>query len=476
MIDDEYFDIVSNNDKQKSVADQNMSVTAEDTSLDNAVHVTDTSGKQKGVHSHHDSHHGHHSSHHGHHSSHHGHNHTHSRRHKNKITRFLKKHRKMLINLSVVAAMIVFFMCIIYWNENAHKDNELPVQSVSNVAGYIQIETSLYPKDVSIANAALEEYMSSDKAARSIYNEYKGHLDRMDTAKSVRFSFDIKGIPEGVSVVSARFEISTSSYYTDSRIINVAKDAQFVDIYFLESDAQYYYRLELTLSDGSVTGSCGSFKTADSPRFMNVDGAYNMRDIGGWTTVSGKDIKQGLLYRGTEIDGAIESKYCLTAEGIVQMTSDLKIKTDMDLREKSATPGGRDVLGVGVQHNYYGAPMYKAIFDEPNYARMRKIFSDLADESNYPIYLHCTYGLDRTGTVCYILEALLGLSDADLRREYEISAFNNGIIDLESFAGLATLLSVYDGDTTQEKAENYLLSIGVTADEIANIRRIFLGE
>lgn len=256
----------------------------------------------------------------------------------------------------------------------------------------------------------------------------------------------------------------------------MAADVQFVDIYFLESGTQYYYRLNLTLSDGSLTGSCGSFKTADSPRFMNVDGAYNMRDIGGWTTTFGKKIKQGLLYRGTEIDGAVESKYYLTETGIVQMTTDLKIKTDMDLREKSATPGGKDVLGAGVKHTYYGAPMYQAIFEENNYERVRKIFSDLADESNYPIYLHCTHGLDRTGTVCYILEALLGLSDADLRREYEMSALNNGVIDLFSFGGLTGCLSVYEGASTQEKAENYLLSIGVTEDEIASIRKIFLGE
>ena len=103
-------------------------------------------------------------------------------------------------------------------------------------------------------------------------------------------------------------------------------------------------------------------------------------------------------------------------------------------------------------------------------------FSDLADESNYPIYLHCTYGRDRTGTVCYLLEAVLGLSDENLRREYEMSVFNDSYADFESFAGLTTMLSMYEGATTQEKAENYLLSIGVTADEIASIRRIFLGE
>ena len=33
-----------------------------------------------------------------------------------------------------------------------------------------------------------------------------------------------------------------------------------------------------------------------------------------------------------------------------------------------------------------------------------------------------------------------------------------------------------DGATTQDKAETYLLSAGVTQEEINSIRRIFLGE
>jgi hypothetical protein len=33
-----------------------------------------------------------------------------------------------------------------------------------------------------------------------------------------------------------------------------------------------------------------------------------------------------------------------------------------------------------------------------------------------------------------------------------------------------------EGDSTKEKVENYLLSIGVTAEEIESIRNIFLGE
>jgi len=446
------------------------------------INIADSDGEISETMHHPHSHH-HHSHHH--HSHHHHGSHSHSGKHysrrnkkDNKIVRFIKKHRNALINLSIILFVGVLFFCVLLWVEKSDEKEQFPVSDIAETKGYIRIETSLYSEEVCIMNPAVSAYMNSAENVKAdkFYKNFNGSKNRLDTALPVRFSYTVTGIPAGVSVEFAELEVSEFSSYMDAQKIVLENKNDAVDVYLLKSGTQYYYRLNLTLSDGALAGSCGSFKTAVSPRFMNVDGAYNMRDIGGWTTLSGKKVKQGLLYRGTEIDGAIETKYCLTEKGIEQMRSVLKIKTDMDLRTKVDTPKGKDVLGNDIKHIYYGVTMYDTIFREQNYEGIRRVFSDLADKSNYPVYMHCTYGRDRTGTVCYILEALLGLSDKDLRREYDLSALNDGFSDLESFAGLTTMLSMYEGATTQEKAENYLLSIGVTVDEIASIRRIFLGE
>ncbi|MBQ9116367.1 MAG: hypothetical protein IJY04_05040, partial [Clostridia bacterium] len=78
--------------------------------------------------------------------------------------------------------------------------------------------------------------------------------------------------------------------------------------------------------------------------------------------------------------------------------------------------------------------------------------------------------------MCYLLEALLGVSDEDLRKEYELSAFKDSYANYEDFAVLVARINMLDGSTTQEKVENYLLSVGVSAAEINSIRNIFLGE
>jgi protein tyrosine/serine phosphatase len=85
--------------------------------------------------------------------------------------------------------------------------------------------------------------------------------------------------------------------------------------------------------------------------------------------------------------------------------------------------------------------------------------------------LHCTYGCDRTGTVCYLLEALLGVSRGDCLRDYGLSNLRP-----ENIQAVENGLANYEGDTLKEQAESYLLSCGVSEYQINSIRNIFLGE
>ncbi|MBR5632533.1 MAG: tyrosine-protein phosphatase, partial [Clostridia bacterium] len=43
---------------------------------------------------------------------------------------------------------------------------------------------------------------------------------------------------------------------------------------------------------------------------------------------------------------------------------------------------------------------------------------------NYPIYLHCSLGRDRAGTLAYLISALVGVELIDLQRDYETSFFS----------------------------------------------------
>ena len=55
---------------------------------------------------------------------------------------------------------------------------------------------------------------------------------------------------------------------------------------------------------------------------------------------------------------------------------------------------------------------------------LKRIFELLADESNYPIYYHCNAGADRTGTLTFLINGLLGVSYEDLTRDFEVTSFS----------------------------------------------------
>jgi hypothetical protein len=258
---------------------------------------------------------------------------------------------------------------------------------------------------------------------------------------------------------------------------------QELQTYNLLPGKTYYYRVSATMVNGHTLYETGSVQTKESPRMMHIDGASNVRDIGGWKTENGKTIKYGMLYRGSEIDGGkntAHADFCLTDFGIKQMR-ELGIKTDFDLRSESVKVSDHSILGEDVARHFYDAAQYQSILLPLNAEKTRKIFSDLANPAAYPAYLHCTHGVDRAGSTVLILEALLGVSKVDLVRDYELSAFyhnykhvNRNIITGGNVLELIDRLDKYDGDSFAEKTANFLLSIGVTQKEIDTLREIFL--
>ncbi len=423
-----------------------------------------------------------------HHSHHHSHGHHHhgskkrSRNHKKeKAKHFFKRYKYRISNI-LIALLFIGILVIVGVSLDGKSNSDFESSGgkddvILQTNSTLNIKIPFFDEDVVIAGTAVQVYMESeDDDAFDVYKDYAA-MGRLDVGLPVTLSYEVTGIPGGYSVKSADVFVSENENMTPSVCYPFDENETSVDVYHLKVNTQYYYRITLEISNGSKTSVAGSFKTADTPRILSVDGVYNLRDIGNWKTADGKVIKQGLLYRSAELDGAVESKYTITPDGVNTMLTVLGIRTDMDLRYSSDNKNGTDALGAGVKHVYYGAPMYDGAFTSEGKAAIRKIFADLANKNNYPVLMHCTHGMDRTGTVCYLLEAILGVSEKDLMKEYQLSSFCHGemwgLSKMNEFVGR---LKSYDGVTIQEKAVNYLLSTGVTSAEIANIREIFLGK
>lgn len=252
-----------------------------------------------------------------------------------------------------------------------------------------------------------------------------------------------------------------------------------LDLINLLAGTDYYW----TVAGGGKVSGVLHFKTAATIRTMTVDGLSNTRDCGGWATTDGGKIRQGLVYRGAKPDN-------ITQTGKEQIAA-LGIKTDLDLRKPSEAAGlnGVSPLGSDVQYLNYNAPYYwndiAGINTEAYKEALVNEIRVYADASNYPIYVHCAVGRDRTGTICFLINALCGVSEQDLYLDYEFSLLSAaGTLDNATTQALVewnfkgmydNLMSHYaNGGTIQDAVENFMLSIGITQSEIASIRSILV--
>lgn len=279
-------------------------------------------------------------------------------------------------------------------------------------------------------------------------------------------------------------EYATKKDYSDKVTVELPADREWYDIYNLYKGTRYYVRV---WAHNGIKKYCAesSFVTTDrGPRVMTIDGAYNTRDCGGYTTTQGKRVKQGMVYRGAALNGEGNDdgfEFSITRDGKKYMREQMNIRSEISLL------GGND--GHSTIHS--SIPMYSFRVSgygdafKPDYvAAYRALFSRLAKPETYPTYIHCQGGADRTGTVCFLLEALLGVEMRDLICDYEFTTFSTlAVIGARStvsglyapmFKEMNDKLNEFEGNSLMQKTENYLLHIGVTADEIASVRNILL--
>lgn len=245
-----------------------------------------------------------------------------------------------------------------------------------------------------------------------------------------------------------------------------------IEISGLMGNTVYYW----SVSSGNGTSEIFSFKTADSPRTVYIDGVTNSRDIGGLKTEDGYRIRQGIVYRAALLDGITES-------GIEYCSNILKIKTELDLRKNDAGKTGSSPIGNSVRYVNIPGGCYVStydIFGDEYRQVMHDIFMLFTDENNFPILFHCSAGRDRTGSLAFILEALCGVGDDDIYHEYDLSFFSaNGghepsVMHKNFFLPMILKFNKYQRNSNSEKAKSYLLELGLTEMEIELIRNNLL--
>ena len=283
-------------------------------------------------------------------------------------------------------------------------------------------------------------------------------------------SFAWEPYPDDAGTLTYYLIISRYRDLADPEVIRQVPDPR-AEVSHLHIGTRYFWKVRATrLGELLAESPIWSFATNEAtPRWIRVPGITNVRDIGGWSLPRSRMVRQGVVYRGSEMNNHLQ----ITDEGRSVLVDDLGICTDIDLRRSSEEP--KPVLDESkVQWINVPSPEYHLIFEE-GAERVRRIFEVFADSSKYPILFHCWGGADRTGTITFVLNGLLGVAEEDLIRDYELtslSIWQERSRTSRKFRALLDGLSTY-GRTTDcvaEKARKYLLSIGLNEEAIEAIR------
>lgn len=201
----------------------------------------------------------------------------------------------------------------------------------------------------------------------------------------------------------------------------------------------------------------------------------NCRDLGGWTC-DGGTVRYGMLIRGSEPNPSDRAL----------MVDKIGVKTEIQLLPiseqgtdyKMKSPWNIDWRGNDTDETFYGLEkpyLWKKVLD----AIMDSVIH------SKPVYFHCGIGADRTGVVAMCLEAILGVSRADVDKDFELTNFafgwqslSGGIYRSRVYSTYKALMEAVDNvplangltDSFRNRWVSFALSCGVSIDKINAFR------
>lgn len=220
----------------------------------------------------------------------------------------------------------------------------------------------------------------------------------------------------------------------------------------------------VNIVDGDIEQS-GTVKATGACRMIKSASAYNIRDLGGWTC-DGGTVKYGKLFRGGQ---------CYAADANVFYNM-LKIRHELNLRYADEITSYTSPIGNGVEFTHVDGAWY-TIADKIKIKAMMDCVIDCVSKDK-PLYYHCASGADRTGTLTLLILAVLGVAQSDIDKDYELTCFKTGVAtdtaarrrNESEWKGLVNAVNAYSGDTFRDKVVNYLVSAGISINDINAFR------
>ncbi|WP_306322232.1 MULTISPECIES: tyrosine-protein phosphatase [unclassified Streptomyces] len=186
---------------------------------------------------------------------------------------------------------------------------------------------------------------------------------------------------------------------------------------------------------------------AGGVRQVPLEGAVNVRDVGGYRALGRGRVRYGLVYRADALcdltDADVERVAGLRLGQVVDFRVPFEVRTDgadrlpagLAADSRSVSDGGQyeklmaaigskdpvaqqEALGDGKGAAEMRATYRMFVNDADNRARFGETLRDVARGRSGAVLYHCTSGKDRTGWMTYVLLRLLGVDERDAVGDY----------------------------------------------------------
>ncbi|SCE66249.1 tyrosine-protein phosphatase [Micromonospora mirobrigensis] len=161
---------------------------------------------------------------------------------------------------------------------------------------------------------------------------------------------------------------------------------------------------------------------------------FNFRDVGGPTGLDGRTVRSGRLYRSDSPHRLDDTDRAAFAALGIRTVIDLRRPREVERDGRVPELPGLTYRHIHPEHDDWAriphpeeqsvarwlADRYAGLA-RTGTAGLAEAVGLIADSANAPVVVHCVAGKDRTGVVCALTLAVLGVADDDIAADYALS-------------------------------------------------------
>ncbi|RDI31477.1 protein-tyrosine phosphatase [Rhodococcus sp. AG1013] len=177
---------------------------------------------------------------------------------------------------------------------------------------------------------------------------------------------------------------------------------------------------------GAALAAPTTVAAADIDHSLHLEGAPNARDVGGYTTVDGRTVRTGMVFRTDALDKLTPADLAALEGQDVKVVDDLRTVYERILQPDrlpaGATANWYDVLGQApIETMVDLRSAYVAFIDAPGADEaFAAVLRDIRDTDGAVLY-HCSAGKDRTGWTTAVLLTILGVDRETVNADYMLT-------------------------------------------------------